>query len=268
MRRDVVLLYFTNQLVNFMAEQHPKRLQTERADQTRDRILAAAIKAFGEKGLAGARTGQIADSAGVNKALIYYYFPSKEALYDAAIDAVTREALTASMAAMHMGSAGERLVQFVLNHFDRIHSQQNFQSLMHQEMVRMHRGEENALSSIVEKVFRPITERVGNLIIEGQQSGELIDADPWQMMNAALGANTFYFLSSPVVGMLTGRDLLSRVELASKRKAAVEYLGRTIFCDRKHGAEVADRVLAGTPMPPSGDLKKWFRQKHGEVKQK
>jgi len=38
-------------------------------------------------------------------------------------------------------SAGERLVQFALNHFDRIHSQRAFQSLMQQEMIRLHRGE-------------------------------------------------------------------------------------------------------------------------------
>ena len=252
-----------------MSTHSPIQPQKERAGQTRTRILQAAIHAFGEKGLAGARTEEIAAAAGVNKALIYYYFPSKEALYDAAIDAVAREALATGMAALNTECpAGERLAQFVLNHFDRIHSQQTFQSLMHQEMVRLHQGEENALVAIVEKTFRPVTKRILALILEGQSSGELIEADPWQMMNAALGANTFYFLSSPVVGILTGRNLLAREELALRRKAAVEYLGRTIFLDRNHGAEVAERVLAGTPMPPSGDFTKWHRHKHFEEKRK
>ena len=53
-------------------------------------------------------------------------------------------------------SAGERLVHFALNHFDRIHSQRAFQSLMQQEMIRLHRGEENALTPLVDKVFRPM----------------------------------------------------------------------------------------------------------------
>ena len=59
----------------------PTRTQTERADQTRARILDAAVREFSENGLAGARTEQIAEAAGVNKALLYYYFKSKEALY-------------------------------------------------------------------------------------------------------------------------------------------------------------------------------------------
>jgi len=64
------------------------RTQAERADLTRARILNAAVRQFSESGLAGARTEQIAEEAGVNKALLYYYFKSKEDLYAAALDAV------------------------------------------------------------------------------------------------------------------------------------------------------------------------------------
>ncbi len=262
--------YFTNQLVKNMSTHPPARLQQERADQTRARILEAAISAFSEQGLAGARTEQIATAAGVNKALIYYYFQSKDELYNAALDAVAQQVVASSMATMSTeNSAGERLVQFVLNHFDRIHSQQSFQSLMHQEMMRVHQGERNALSAIVEKVYRPTTKRFLELIEEGQRTGELIQTDPWQLMNSSLGANMFYFLSIPVVNLLTERDLLSKEELENRRKAAVRFLGQTVFSDREHGAQVADRVLVGTVMPAVGDLKnRWKRFAKHEVKQK
>ena len=261
--------YFTNQLVKNMAAHSPARLQQERADQTKARILEAATQAFGEHGLAGARTAQIAAAAGVNKALLYYYFRSKDELYDATLDAAAQQIVSRSMETLNTGgSAGERLVQFALNHFDRIHSQQTFQNLMHQEMTRVYRGEKNALSSIVEKVFRPTTERFFELVAEGQGTGELIAASAWQLMNAALGANTFYYLSMPVVRLLTERDLLSEEQLRRQRKAAVEYLGMTIFSDRANGAAVAARVLASTPMPPSGDFKHWKRHTEFEVKRK
>jgi TetR/AcrR family transcriptional regulator len=55
-----------------------------RADQeTRDRIVAAAHTVFLRKGTAGSRTQEIADEAGVNKALVHYYFGTKAALADA-----------------------------------------------------------------------------------------------------------------------------------------------------------------------------------------
>jgi AcrR family transcriptional regulator len=53
----------------------------DRSSQTIDRILQAATKEFSEAGFAGARVDEIADSAGVNKATIYYHIGGKQALY-------------------------------------------------------------------------------------------------------------------------------------------------------------------------------------------
>src|SRR5579862_836883 len=117
---------------------HP-RTQSERADQTRSRILDAAVREFSENGLAGARTEQIAEIAGVNKALLYYYFKSKEALYRAALESVAQRVLNSSLAALLPDrSPGEQILRYTLNHFDRIHSQREFQSLVQQEMMRLH----------------------------------------------------------------------------------------------------------------------------------
>ena len=55
-----------------------------RADQeTRERILDAAHTVFLRKGTASSRTQEIAAEAGVNKALVHYYFGTKAALADA-----------------------------------------------------------------------------------------------------------------------------------------------------------------------------------------
>jgi AcrR family transcriptional regulator len=54
------------------------------------RILDAAHKVFVRRGTAGARMQEIADEAGVNKALLHYYFRSKEGLADAVFKHVAR----------------------------------------------------------------------------------------------------------------------------------------------------------------------------------
>ena len=51
-------------------------------EESKVRILAAAAQVFAEKGFSGARIDEIARKARVNKALIYYYFKSKEAILD------------------------------------------------------------------------------------------------------------------------------------------------------------------------------------------
>jgi AcrR family transcriptional regulator len=57
-------------------------------ETTEQKILKAAREEFIKTGLKGARMQQIADSAGVNKALLHYYFRSKEKLYEASIGEV------------------------------------------------------------------------------------------------------------------------------------------------------------------------------------
>jgi len=52
------------------------------AEQTRERILAAAVEEFGAKGYSGARTAGIAARAGVNQQLISYHFGGKQGLLD------------------------------------------------------------------------------------------------------------------------------------------------------------------------------------------
>lgn len=49
---------------------------------TEEKILAAAKKVFVQKGMAGARMQDIADEAGINKALLHYYFSNKEKLFE------------------------------------------------------------------------------------------------------------------------------------------------------------------------------------------
>jgi len=231
------------------------RTQTERADQARTNILAAAVSQFSENGLAGARMDLIAEAAGVNKALLYYYYRSKEALYEAALESVAVGVRASGMAVLEgNASAGERFLSSALNHFDRIHTNRAFQCLMQQEMIRLHRGEDNALSPLVEKVFRPLMDRTQQVLEEGIASGELVETDPAQIFYAALGANVFYFLSAPLMRVIRGTDPLERTELEFRRASAIDYLGLALFTDRKHGMKVAKRVLAAIPMPRNGGV--------------
>jgi AcrR family transcriptional regulator len=57
-----------------------------KADETKTRILAAALDEFSTYGVAGARVDRIAVTAGCNKNLLYVYFGSKENLFMAVLD--------------------------------------------------------------------------------------------------------------------------------------------------------------------------------------
>jgi TetR/AcrR family transcriptional regulator len=229
---------------------------TPRADQTRKAILRAAIHEFSTNGLAGARTDAIAESAKVNKALLYYYFKSKQGLYAAAIEEVSTVVAERTLAALDpKRSAGERLLRTALSHFDRLLTQRDFQSLMQQEMVRMRRGESEVLPSMVENVFKPMLGKLKEAVLDGIESGELCPVDWLQVLYSALGANVFYFLSAPLMRLLLPSDPLAPKAIEARRKAAVQYLGSALFVDRAHGARLVKRVLADMPMPKAGRVR-------------
>ncbi|MGA7109209.1 MAG: TetR/AcrR family transcriptional regulator [Terracidiphilus sp.] len=224
---------------------------TDRAAETRSRILGSALHEFAALGLAGARTERIANAAGVNKALLYYYFESKEKLYAAALEMAAVRVRDSSLAVYESeGSAGERLLRIALNHFDRILGQREFQSLMQQEMIRLHKGESTAMQFIVKKVFEPVFVMYRAMVAEGVASGELIEADWMQMQLASLGANVFYFLSAPIWRMVLDHDPLTCEALADRRRLLLEFLGQAIFTDRQRGRELSAKIYADTPMPP------------------
>ncbi|WYX25512.1 TetR/AcrR family transcriptional regulator [Achromobacter xylosoxidans] len=59
---------------------------TERAADTRDRLLRAGLALFSQLGLEGVRTRQLAQAAGVNQSAIPYHFGGKEGVYAAVLE--------------------------------------------------------------------------------------------------------------------------------------------------------------------------------------
>jgi len=233
-----------------MTEEISKPSQSERAEQTRKAILAAAIREFSAHGLSGARTEAIAESAGANKALLYYYFKSKKGLYSAAIEAVSENVVGDALAALDPSySAGERLLRTALNHFDRILTKREFQSLLQQEMVRFHREEGGAPPLVFQGAFKPLMEKMQRAVDEGIKRRELCKVDALQVLYSIFGANVFYFLSAPMIQAVLPFNPFDLDALKMRRVAAVEFLANALFKDRAHGARLAKRVLAAMPMP-------------------
>jgi TetR/AcrR family transcriptional regulator len=235
-----------------------KTSHLNRADRTRKTILRAAIREFSLHGLAGARTDAIAESAKVNKALLYYYFKSKKGLYAAAIDEVSSAVAERALAALNpKHSGGERVLRTALSHFDRILTQRDFQSLMQQEMVRMRRGESEALPTMVENVFKPLLGKLEEAVHDGIKTGELCQVDWLQVVYSVLGANVLYFLSAPMMRLMLPFDPMEPTAIESRRRTAVQYLGNTLFIDRTRGARLVKRVLADMPMPKAKNARVW-----------
>jgi len=89
------------------ARRRPTNGGYTRGEETRARIITAALRLFGDRGFDGVSTREIAEEAGVNPPALQYYFDSKEGLYCACAEHVADRVLAATEA---MLARAERLL--------------------------------------------------------------------------------------------------------------------------------------------------------------
>jgi TetR/AcrR family transcriptional regulator len=203
-----------------------------RRPETAKRILAAAEQAFAEQGLAGARTDQIVRAAGVNKALLYYYFHSKDELYGAVLESLFRQQQAAISAARRSSSSSrhgsahrQELIAYVNGAFDFAMAHPNFPRLIHREM--MSRGAH--FRHLIRKYWLPGQQRLQREIKEGIVAGEFRPVDPAHTVLSIIAMTAFYFAAAPVLQELWGRDILHPQAVEARRQAVLDFLEHGLF---------------------------------------
>jgi TetR/AcrR family transcriptional regulator len=208
----------------------PRSLRQARDLTTARRIVATAEQIFAEQGLAGARMDEIARAAKVNKALLYYYFRSKEELYHFVLETLLSQ-LRARVGAQGAGplSPGKRLAAVIDNFFDFVQRHPNYPRLV--QRVMMTRGPN--LEWIVSEYYKPLHIQLIGLIEEGISSGEFRRVDTRNTALTVVSIMVFYFAAAPVLNRILGHDPLQPREVAQRRKAVHDFLEHGLFL---HGA--------------------------------
>jgi TetR/AcrR family transcriptional regulator len=223
----------------------PKLGSRGKPEETRREILDAAIQEFASEGVAGARTDSIALAAGVNKALLYYYFGDKEALYAAALDAVF-SGLMSELHAVLQGPlpAGEKILHYAMSHFDYIAAHREYGRLLQHEMMRAQTGRSEHMQHMVQRYFRPLLMELTQLLTSGADAGQFRRVDPIQFIVSLTGINVFYFISAPIQSGMAGADAFSPERLQLRRMNAADMLASTLFVDAEQGRKLAAAVLS------------------------
>ena len=216
-----------------------KKLGTRgQPERTRAAILEAATDEFAREGLAGARTDAIARAAGVNKALLYYYFHDKESLYAAVLDRVfaglrvrINEALDQPL------PARDRVLAYAAAHFDYIAETPHYPRLVSRELMRARFGEtagaaQKNLKRLVTNYFQPVFRRVSALLEEGIANEEFRPVHPLHFMLTMVATIVFYFTATPVLQAVTGIDPLSPERMAERRAAVLDFISAALFVPR------------------------------------
>lgn len=198
--------------------------------QSRAAILHAAVREFAREGIAGARTDAIARSARVNKALLYYYFKDKEALYVAVLDQVFGGVNACIQQALAQPlPPRQRLLAYVAAHFDYIAGNPLYPRIVQGEMMRAGRANSAQFETVVRQYFRPVFTGLSELLREGMDSGDFRRVNPWHFIPAMVSVIVFHFNTGPVLRALTGRDPLDPELIAERRQAVLDFMSAALF---------------------------------------
>jgi AcrR family transcriptional regulator len=142
--------------------------------EARDRLLRAAEQLFAEKGYAATAVHEITDAAGVNRALLYYYFEDKHSLYaevigqgNAQFEAMLEQALSSP------GSYADRLAAFVRGHLELIWTRSEMARIVHRCLLDGYH-EEFGLPARFERGIG----RLEAFFRDGMAAGEFRPLDP------------------------------------------------------------------------------------------
>ena len=179
------------------------------ADRSQSTILAAARDEFAEHGLGGARVDRIAERAGLNKRLIYYYFEDKEKLFQAVLEHAYRdirdEELKLRLTELEPAEAVRKLVEFTWNYF-----------LAHPEFLtilnsaNLHKARHLSGSQRARQLNSPVIETLGTVLERGRKDGTFRGGvDPVQLYVSIAGLAYFYLSNVHTLSSIFGRDLLA-----------------------------------------------------------
>ncbi|HSV34523.1 MAG TPA: TetR/AcrR family transcriptional regulator [Ramlibacter sp.] len=179
------------------------------ADRSQGIILAAARDEFAEYGLGGARMDRIAERAGLNKRLIYYYFEDKEKLFQAVLEQaykdIREEEHKLHLLDLKPADAVRRLVEFTWNYYL---GHPEFLTLLNS--ANLHRARHLQESKQAREMNSPLIEMLAEILERGRKEGTFRGGvDPLQLYVSIAGLAYFYLSNSHTLSAIFGRDLLS-----------------------------------------------------------
>ncbi|GAA3634420.1 TetR/AcrR family transcriptional regulator [Flavivirga jejuensis] len=190
----------------------------EKNTTTENLILEAAKSVFQLKGMDGARMQEIADEAGINKAMLHYYYRSKQLLFEAVFKNAFKLMTT------HLGeilnddlSIEEKIRNFTFNHISFIMEHPYMPGFIFQELNR----NPEFILNIKKEIGLPNLEKFKKQLDDEVKNGHLKPTNAEQLFINIIALNAFPFLGAPLLKAVTNMEDLPFEKLLDERKIEV-----------------------------------------------
>jgi AcrR family transcriptional regulator len=203
-------------------------MEKEKTDK-KDHILDVAERVFAEHGYDGASTRLISSEAGVNMAMLNYYFGSKEGLLIAIFE---RRTATFHDLIQHIGSdenttSWEKVEKYIDAYINRIFTNNCFQKMLYQEMAINRKGE--LTDKITQLIMRNVLE-FRKILHEGIEKGDFRnDLDTDLVIATLFGTKNFLMNTPHISSLMLGYDVSDEANIEDKLKPRIKNYTKKLF---------------------------------------
>ena len=195
----------------------------------KDHILDVAERVFSDLGFDGASTRMISGEAGVNMAMLNYYFGSKEGLFLAIFE---RKISSFQTLLQNIGNdesitSWDKLAKCIDNYVDRIIVNNCFQKLINRELSMNKRWE---LSDKITEILMVNVIELKKILDEGIKNGSFFKDIDTQLLIATIFGTKNYVINTPhISSLLLGHDIRDEKFLEEKLKPRIKkYMKRLL----------------------------------------
>ena len=191
----------------------------QKKDNTEEKILNAAREVFIRKGMDGARMQEIADEAGINKALLHYYFRSKEKLFDAIFSKIIEFAFPQISKILKDDLVFATKFELIIDAYLDLLIKHPF--LPGFILKEVNRDPSAFFKLVADHAFD--AEVVKSQIERAMDRGEIIRMDPVHLVINIISMCVFPFAARPIVGYIAFKnDKQALAKFYSERAAVIK----------------------------------------------
>jgi AcrR family transcriptional regulator len=212
-------------LINFVPL---KEMDKDKIDK-KDHILDVAERVFSDLGYDGASTRTISGEAGVNMAMLNYYFGSKEGLF---LSVFNRKINSFKEILQDLGSnedltTWQKIEKYIDLYADRVVVNNCFQKMLYQELAKTKRGE---LTDKLTAIVMTNCIELKKIMAEGVESGEFgKDVDSDLVIATIYGTKNFIINTPHMTSSMLGYDIQDEKNLEEKFKPRIKSYLKTLL---------------------------------------
>ncbi|MCB0491283.1 MAG: TetR/AcrR family transcriptional regulator [Cyclobacteriaceae bacterium] len=181
-------------------------------------ILNAAVKVFTRKGYAGARMEEIAKEAGINRALLHYYFRDKETMFNIIFETKFKEFFTGLFGVFQSNASFTEKIRSIIDHEITVLSK-------HPDLARfviMEIAQQpDRLVQFGQKLGlnpRLMLENFQKEILQNVEEGKIRPIDGRQLLMNIISICIYPFVAKPIIKTMMQMDENTFMDLMEKRK--------------------------------------------------